>query len=119
MDPQARQAALNNISAEDLQKIQDHQAKTSGSFKVDDEWLLLAEFAKAYGWQAYIAAKNDEISSPEMMTLIEANRKLEYLDQYRYAQSTFIGAGSAQTKSPSKTFSSLTKNLISNAKADV
>ncbi|HYH16805.1 MAG TPA: hypothetical protein VD794_16350 [Flavisolibacter sp.] len=118
MDAQTRQAALNNISAEDLQKLQQHQAKTSGAFKVDDEWLLLAEFAKAFGWEAYRAAKNDEVSLAEMMTLIEANRKLGYLQMYKDAQSTFVGAGSAQSKSPAKTFNALTKDLVKNAKAD-
>lgn len=118
MDAQSRQAALDNIPAEDLAKIQAYQAKTSGAYKVDDEWLILAEFAKAYGWQAYLDVRADKISLAEMMTLIEAHRKLKYLDTFMDAKAAFIGAGSVRTKSPSKTFDSLTKDIIKRAEAD-
>lgn len=119
MDAQSRQAALDNISPEDLEKVREHQAKTKGAYPVDDEWLLIAEFCKAYGgWEAYLAVKGDLISTEEMMTLIEANRKLEYSQMFRDAQASFIGAGSAQTKKPSATFKSLVKDIIRLTKAD-
>lgn len=118
MDAQTRQATLDQISAADLEKIKTSQATTSGAFKVDNEWMLLAEFAKAFGWQAYIAAKNDEISCAEMMTLIEANRKLDHFKMYRDSLAAFVGSGSAQSQSPTKTFRAMTKDLIKNAKED-
>jgi hypothetical protein len=107
---------LDKVSAEDLAKIQDFQASTEGAYPVDNEWLLLAEFAKAFGWQAYIDARDDRISAGEMMTLIKANRKLEALDHYKNAEASFIGAGSAKAKRPSSAFKILTKNIINQAK---
>jgi hypothetical protein len=115
-DATSRQQALNNISAEDLAKIHAHQTSTKGAFAVDNEWLLLAEFAKAFGWQAYLDAKEDKITAPEMLTLIEANRKLEAIAHYRNAEAALIGAGSARAKKPSQVFKSLTKDIISKTK---
>lgn len=118
MDAKSRQQALDNISREELAKIQAHQARTSGAFKVDDEWLLLTEFAKAFGWQAYLDVKADKIDTAEMMTLIEANRRLEYMQMFRDAQASFVGCGSAQSKSPAKTFRSLTDSIIKKVRAN-
>lgn len=109
---------LDDISAEDLAKIEAHQAETKGAMPVDVEWLLLAEFAKAYGWEAYMAAKNDEISAAEMLTLIEANRRLESRRMFEDAQTAFVGAVSAQTKKPTNTFKNLTKDIIKRTKVD-
>jgi hypothetical protein len=124
MDAKSRQEALNNISAEDLEKIKAHQASTSGAMPVDNEWMLLAEFAKAFGWQAYLDAKNDArddngnliVNATEMLTLIEANRKLEAIQHFKDAQSVLIGSGSSQSKNPSNTFKSLTKDIIKQTK---
>lgn len=116
--PEERQAALNNISDEDLAKIQKLTSAEQKAVKVDDEWLILAEFGKHYGWQAYLAAKNNEISTEEMMTLIAAARKLDYLDLYMNARAVFIGAGSVQAKKPSDAFVQLTRDLIKETKAD-
>lgn len=114
-----RQKALDSISSEDLAKIEAHQAKTDGAYKVDQEWLLIAEFAKAFGgWRAYLAVKNDEISIAEMLTLIEANRRLLQVETFSNAHSSFIGSVSAQSKKPANTFKSLTKDIIKKTKAD-
>lgn len=115
MDKQSRQQALNEISADDLAKIKAHQASTSGAYPVDKEWLLLAEFAKAYGWQAYQDARQDKIMMTEMLTLIEASRKLEYIAQFRIAEAVLAGAATAQT-GKSQTFKSLTKEMINKMK---
>lgn len=117
MDQQARQKALDSITPEEFEKIKAHQANTKGALPVDNEWLLLAEFAKAYGWGAYLSVSNDEITLPEMLTLIEANRKLEAIDHYKNAQASLIGAGSAQSKKPAETFRKLTKDIIKKTKA--
>lgn len=115
---QSRQQALDEISPEELEKIKAHQASTTGSYPVDNEWLLLAEFAKAYGWEAYKDARDDKIGVAEMLTLIEANRKLEALDLYRLAQASLIGSGSAQSKNPATTFQNLTRNIITKTKVN-
>lgn len=111
-----RQALLDNVSAEELAKVQAHQASTKGAFPVDLEWLLFAEFAKAYGWQAYLAVRRDEIKLDEMLTLIEANRILENKKLFEDMQSSFVGAISAQTKKPVSTFQKLTKDVIKKTK---
>lgn len=115
---------LNEISPEDLEKIKTYQSSTKGAFPVDNEWLILAEWLKIAGYQAYLDAKNDAVDSEgnliltmaEILTLIEATRKLNYVAQYRNAESSFIGAVSAQAKRPSSRFKSLTKKIINNTK---
>lgn len=114
----ARQKALLDISDEDLEKIKAHQASTKGAMPVDNEWLLATEFAITFGWQAYLDFKDDNISSEEFLTLIEASRKLRYREMYENAQTTFAGAGAAQSSKPSQTFSSMTKGIINKTKAD-
>jgi hypothetical protein len=117
-----RQAAFDNISDEDLAKIQ----KVTGSgdsVKVDEEWLILAEFAKHFGWEAYKDVRKDfvevdVISSGEMMTLIAAARKLDHLALYNQARAAFIGTGAAQSKKPSETFKRVTDGIIKHTKAD-
>lgn len=117
-DPAERQKALDSISAEDVAKIEAHKASTRGALPVDNEWLLLAEFATAFGWEAYMAIKNNEIGLEEMMTLISASRKLRSGNLYDMSLASFIGSASTQTKNPSATFQSLTRKLINNTKAD-
>lgn len=116
MDPQERQQQLDNISPEDLEKIKAHQASTEGAYPVDNEWMLLAEFGKAYGWGAYKDARDDKIGAAEMLTLVEANRKLEALHLYQSAYAAFTGAGSAGAKKPSSVFKSMTKDIIKQTK---
>lgn len=53
-----------------------------------------------------------------MLTLIEANRRLEYRKMFENSQASFIGAVSAQSRKPSSTFKSLTKIIIKHTKAD-
>lgn len=131
MSPEERQAALNNISAEDLAKIQE---KNTNKTPVYEEDLVYAEVLDRWGWNAYVAIRNDEpllvdalsgsktkraLSSKELMTLLAASRKLDLLKQYMAAQASLIGAGSAQSKSPSKTFTSMTKKILDKVEADV
>lgn len=118
MDSQTRQQALDNITPEDLAKVKAHQAKTQSAYKVDDYWLIAAEFARAFGWSAYKDFRQDKIGLEEMMTLIEANRRLEAREAFVQAQSVFIGILSANSKKPSQTFSKLTKGLLKQAKVD-
>lgn len=116
MSPQERQKALDSITPEELDKIKGHQAKTDGAYPVDNEWLLLAEFAMTFGWEAYLTAKQDRITMPEMLTLIEASRKIKAVSFYQNAQASFIGAGSAQSKKPGDTFKRLTKDIVKQTK---
>ncbi|NCU40953.1 hypothetical protein EOL73_04335 [Candidatus Saccharibacteria bacterium] len=108
---------LDLASDEDKKKILEHNASES-LVPVEPEDLLLAEFALKFGWEAYKAVKNDEIGSAEMKTLIAASRKIDLVDLYRHAQASLIGAGSANSKKPSSTFKSMTKNIIKGSQAD-
>lgn len=115
---------LDELSQQDLDKIQAHQASIAGGMPVDEEWLILAEWLKLAGWQAYLDAKNDAtdkdgnliVTMPEILTLLEASRKLQALDHYKNAHSSFIGAVSATQKKPSRVFKSLTKNILDRTK---
>jgi hypothetical protein len=116
MDKKPTKNLLDKITPEDLEKIEAHRASTEGAYPVDNEWMLLAEFGKAYGWDAYKDARDDRISSAEMLTLIEANRKLEAVQLYKDSQSSLIGTVSAKSKKPGSTFRSLTKGIIKQMK---
>ena len=107
---------LEELTPDELEKI--NQPSTRGASLVDQEWLLLAEFGLKFGWQAYLDAKEDLIGGAEMLTLIEASRRLEARELYDIATASFIGAISAQSKKPSQTFKSLTKDIINQTKAD-
>lgn len=125
MEPQKSQQtkpkpnSLEDLSPEDLAKVERARASTEGHLKVDTQWMLLTEFAMKFGWQAYLDVKADKIELPEMLTLLEASRKLDNFALYRAAQASFIGSGSAQTKKPSNTFKQLTRRIIKSVKADV
>lgn len=116
MDKKTRQKALDEISPEELAKVKAHQASTQGAFEVDKEWLLLAEFGMKFGWEAYVAAKSDQIGFEEMLTLIEASRKLELVQMYNDARVSFIGAISANQKNPGVAFNKLTRDIINKSK---
>lgn len=118
LSPEERQRNLDNISQEDLEKLESFQAKTNSASPVDEEWLLLTEFALKFGWQAYLDVKDDKISGAEMHTLLAASRKLSSADIYYNAISSFMATLSVQTKNPYKAFRSLTKNLHEQMKAD-
>lgn len=115
MTNEERQAALDNISDADLQKI---QSKIAPSIKVEIEDLLLCEFAMKFGWPAYKEARDDVIKGKEMMLMLAASRKLDALRLYNDAQAAFIGAGSAQSKSPGQSFSKMTSKLTKSSEAD-
>lgn len=113
----ARQEALDNLSAKDLAKVEAHRASTEGAYTVDQEWLLFAEFAREYGWQAYLDAKSDKIGAPEMLTLVEASRKLRARDMFENAQTSFIGSASGQGgKKAMSIFKSMTKAILNRTK---
>lgn len=116
MDAKARQQALDNIPEEDLAKVEQYQASTSGAAPVDEEWLLLAEFAMKFGWDAYKEVREDKMKADEMLTLIAASRKLDYKHMYDSAQTAFIGAASAASKKPGTTFKKLTKDILRHLK---
>lgn len=120
MEPkkQAPKNLLDALSTEDIEKIKAHQSSTDGAMPVDIGWMLLGEFGLAYGWDAYVAAKNDDIDIAEMLTLIEVSRRINSRKMFDDAQTSFIGAVSAQTKKPSSTFKKLTKQIIKNTKVD-
>lgn len=115
MTPEERQAALDNISAEDLAKIQRVHGKT---VRVEQEDLLLAEFALKFSWQAYLDVKSDKVTSNEMVRLLAASRKLEMQEMYRNAQAAFIASGAVNSKKPSQAFKSMTQNIVKNMEAD-
>lgn len=101
-----------------MQKIKAHQSGSDSIYPVDASWLALAEFAQAFGWQAYIDARDNKISYTEMHTLLEAKCKLDALKQYQMAEAMLIGAGSVNTKRPHSTFKRLTKHIIKRIKID-
>jgi len=114
-----RQKALDNISPEELEKIKSYQASTEGAHKVDREWLLLAEFASEYGWQAYLDVKHDvrdNVTLQEMLTLIEAKRIINSMRLYDSAHAAFIGAASSRAKKPGSAFKRATKDIIKKTK---
>lgn len=115
MSPEERQASLDNISPEDLQKI---RQVTEKGVKVEIEDMIETEFALKFGWQAYKDMKADLISTKTMMKMLVASRKLDDLATYNAAWAAFVGSGASQSKRPSKTFTQLTKTLVHNIRSD-
>lgn len=116
--PQPQPKKYLEIKPEHLARVQAAQDKASDEIKVDNEWLLIAEFGKHYGWQAMQAVLNNEIDLETMTVLILGARKFDYSRQYANAQASFIGSASAQSKKPSKVFKKATEQLIKEMKAD-
>ena len=127
--PQKQPKKIVNLSdaldPKDLDKIREYQTSTDGGYPVDNEWLVLAEWLKFAGYQAYLDAKNDAvdengnliITMPEILTLLEANRKLEAINQYLMAESMMIGSGTAQSgKKASSFWKSMTRHILNKAK---
>ena len=110
------------VSPEDLAKIE--EASTSGAIPVDNIWMIYAEWLEIAGYQAYLDARDDArdekgnliISYEEILTIIEARRKLKAIEHYRNSEASFIGSASAQAKKPSSAFKKLTKNIIKQTK---
>lgn len=115
LSPEERQAALDNLPVEYIEKL---EALESAQVVVDPEWMLLAEFALLYGWEAYMAAKHDKIDGSEMTTLIAAGRKLKAKEKYDMAHAVYIGAGSVQSKKSGEVFKQLTREIIKEIKVD-
>ena len=112
------------LSPDDLAKLEELQTNTDGAYPVDNEWLIMAEWLSIAGYQAYLDARDDArdndgkllIPMEEILTLIAATRKLEAIKHYKNSEAVLIGSGSAQSKSPSNTFRTLTKEIINQAK---
>ena len=117
LSPEERQKALLEIPEADLNKIRSINEQKE-AIKVDDEWIILAEFGMKFGWEAYKDARDDKICSAEMAMLLAASRKIDNRDLYRNAQASYIGCGSSQSTNPADTFKSLTDKLINEMKAD-
>lgn len=115
MTPAERQENLNNISPDDLAKIQSVSEK---SIKIEVEDLIEAEFALRFGWGAYTDYQNELVSAEQMGKLLVSARKLDSLAQYRAAQAAFIGSGSAQSTKPSQTFAALTNPIRKDSEVD-
>lgn len=113
MTPQERQQALDNLTAEELAKVAQKQVS---EIDVDPEWMALVEFARVFGWDAYLAVKRDELTMEEMATLLQASRKLDYLRQVEMSQAVFIAIASANSKNPATTFKKLIQGIINRAK---
>lgn len=118
MDSKTRQKALDEITPEELAKVKAHQAKRQSSVIITEELLTLAEFALMYGWEAYVAARDDEIDYKELVGLLVAGRKIQGRQMYEASQTAFIGAVAAQSKKPLKSFTALTKNIVKETKVD-
>lgn len=100
-------------------KVQRARAKSELKTKVNDTWLFIAEFGTYYGWDGVKAIRNNEISMEEVEVLMMGARKVWNGKLYDHMTAAFVGAGSAQSKKPSKTFNTATKDLLRQTKADV
>lgn len=105
---------LDTLPAEDIDKILEHNNSSNGN--LDEEWMILGSFGAAFGYEAYRAATNDEITLQEVMILLEAKDKLDMAQMYRDAQAAFIGSASANSKKPGLTFRKLTKEIVNKLK---
>lgn len=122
MTPQEQQAKLNDIDPEALAKIQATKGQNASGTLVDGEWLAICELGKHYGWSAIeclLPEVKEHGLSPEYMSVLLAGaRKIDAMRSYTAHRAAFIGGASAQSKTPSKTFESMTRQLLKQAEAD-
>lgn len=100
------------LSQEDIDKVARLKAKHENKVDVEPEHLFMAEFGKHFGWQGYLALRNNEIALEEALWLIEAARIVDTRAEFAYTKAAFIGAGSANSKRPVVTFKNSTKDLL-------
>lgn len=115
LSAEERQKALDDFSEIDLEELKD-KTSSNRTYEIDEEWLLLAEFAKAFGWEAYKDARDDKIPLSEVLSMVEASRVLDYQELYSLAQIMLIALISSNAKKPSSTFSKLTKHIVNRIK---
>lgn len=110
--------SLPSLSGTDKAKVE--RAKKSGeSVKVDDFQLTIAEFGIYYGWDAVKDVLDNKIDGETMMWLLVSARKVAMRHRYFNAQTSMIGAVSANSKNVKKTFTKLTEDFIKKSKADL
>lgn len=116
--PQKRKTLSDLIKQDDLLKAEEARIESQG-VKVDREWMLMAEFGRTFGWEAYKDARDDNIGIDEMVMLLLADRKNQSFQQYNNSLASFIGAGAAKAgKKSSSVFKQMTAKFLKNAKAD-
>jgi hypothetical protein len=109
---------LDDFTDEQIAKIKQRKEQ-SEKFKVDNEWLMLAEFGYYYGWNAIQAVLDNKIDGDTMTMLLAGARKLDTRNVYDNARAGFIANYSVQAKNPVSAFSKATKQLTRNMKADI
>lgn len=115
MKPQ-RIVSLNDVlSDEEKKQLASHDLNDAGT---TEDWVFLAEWVELTGLDGYRAYQNDKVEFHEMLMLIAGKRVLEARRMYENAQTSFVGAVSAQTKNPHNTFKRLTKEIVSKTKAE-
>lgn len=77
-------------------------ARIKEANQVAPEEMLLAEFGVYYGFEAMVAAMNDEITFKKMNDLVRAGRVLEAQKRYNRVIDIFVANAAIQTKNPNK-----------------
>lgn len=113
-----RQLKRLEIKPEDLERIARRRFETESQIKVDDELLLEAEFAMAYGWEAKENAM-DMMPLDVMVAYVKAARKIEARQHLNFATDAFIGAAAAQSENAGKAFETATSSYREAMKADI
>lgn len=81
MNQNPRQEALDELLARDQDKLGEITRKKEAT-TVEPEWVVLAEFASYYGWDAMQTARMNDIDSLEFNKLLMAGRKLHAVERY-------------------------------------
>jgi hypothetical protein len=106
------------LSPEDLEKVRRRKERESGSIKVDEFDLLVAEFGMFYGYTAVLTVLNDDITLADMLRLLEAARRVDARNQYNQAAAVFTAVASANSKRPAAAFNANSRSYVKRMKAD-
>lgn len=107
MTPEQRQASLEDISPEDLAKIEATKGNIQSSI-ISREWAIISEFGVHFGWQAIVdvyLSGDDIITHNQAMLLVLGARKLQ-------AQRTYDMAVANAASQPGAKFEKLMKPYI-------
>lgn len=102
-----------------VERRKEELEKPSG-YEPEIEDVIEAEFLMKFGFEAYWALHPEKdrakgINGTEMSRIIAASRKVDFQQMYKDAQASFIGAVSAQSKSPGKAFSTASDRILKNS----
>lgn len=106
------------LTPEELEKVLRLRGITPVLVPIDEYQMFIAEYGLYFGYVGMQAILNDDISLEDIMWQVLAARKVRSGMTYDMAKAVYAGAVASTTENQPSTFKELTKEMITNSKAD-